>query len=276
MQITAIRDEIGTSGPGGMNDGMHKLHLFYQSHPLLQSRLLSSADFPLLDLSLSSVRERMANNWTAMIQEGVLSRSRISNVNNSLTSANHSPITRFSTPAIRSPTPAPLSSSSAPRFSMLTAPERDELMRVGGCFFCRQTPSSPNWTPHTSINCPQRRVNGSLPPVAVKTEITAAVFTLSDEAGNHWMEVDADNYASEQNEFLDEHITAAVWLGPSNESINAARRDAPDYYDNFPSDDNPGWSPSQPTLTSSSNVAAVIVEDYDELYDSESTDDARD
>ena len=41
--------------------------------------------------------------------------------------------------------------------------EREKLKLAGGCFRCRRTPSSPDWVPHGSRNCPGDKSKG-IPP----------------------------------------------------------------------------------------------------------------
>ena len=124
-----------------------RIHLLFFCHPILSLCVRSIPNFKYNELKADALIALMGSTWDSMVSESIVRPSLASN-------SAHAAFT-----------PRPLLSDS----------ERKKLKLAGGCFRCQQTPSSPDWVPHGSRNCPGDKSKG-IPPAPPRNPTHIAAF----------------------------------------------------------------------------------------------------
>ncbi|KAF9042037.1 hypothetical protein BJ165DRAFT_1405766 [Panaeolus papilionaceus] len=96
-------------------------------------------------IKLDNLISLMSTTWNAMVAEGIHTSS----------SGNFKSRSNMNAPAAASSSSQLL--TCAFLLPPLTAEEKEVLKKLGGCYHCQKTPSSPGWIQHAAHNCPACR-----------------------------------------------------------------------------------------------------------------------
>ena len=128
-----------------ISDSVFKNHLLFFAHSILSLRMRSIPSFDYPKTRVDGLIVLMSATWDSMVAEQVA----------------RAPLAATSFPPLS--TTSAIASKAPKTFVPLTDHEHDALKQAGGCFCCRQTPSSPGWVQHGSQNCPGDEANGVAP-----------------------------------------------------------------------------------------------------------------
>ncbi|KAK0463673.1 uncharacterized protein EV420DRAFT_1519431 [Desarmillaria tabescens] len=158
--LQTARNALASAGTGyTITDSSVKNHLLFFAHPILSLRVRSTTGFASVygTMKLDALVNLMSTTWASLIAENVV---RIKNVQTS--DQSHAIPTAHITSTHPTASTAASNGSRYP-FPDLSYAEKEALRASGGCFHCRKTPSSPNWTQHSARNCPGDSAAGVAP-----------------------------------------------------------------------------------------------------------------
>ncbi|KAF9228271.1 hypothetical protein BS17DRAFT_813220 [Gyrodon lividus] len=147
---------LGTTGAYGISDTVMKKHLLFFTNEHLTLCIMANPTFDLETITLESLMNLLIATLDSLCAEGSLQ---------------HGSGLLMSDPV-----------SACARTTILSPKEFKTIQDAGGCFRCKKTPKSANWTPHKSQTCPGNNERG-IPPghnyQQPKTESVAVLLLIA-------------------------------------------------------------------------------------------------